>query len=251
MDEPNVPEALALAPELRVSIGSPDVTYFLGRETVIVTKTPGMAVWREKLFVLMARNAIRATAFFKLPPDSVVELGVQSISEIRSYVPGWRCPAVGQIVVAPPNRRTRSRRWHSPHDRRESIRSATTTAAPTRGRRSAVGLAANRSPRPTRDPDRFHARSPSAARRSEHLAYIGKRICGLLMQGSRGAPEPDRLGLEPASSRPASARRSVDTTPPAARSWRRRSAARAYLAVGRRDPNRRETAADHAFCRFS
>jgi KUP system potassium uptake protein len=77
MDEPNVPEALALAPELRVGIGSPDVTYFLGRETVIVTKTPGMAMWREKLFVLMARNAIRATAFFKLPPDSVVELGVQ------------------------------------------------------------------------------------------------------------------------------------------------------------------------------
>ena len=53
------------------------MTYFLGRETVIVTKNPGMAMWREKLFVLMARNAIRATAFFKLPPDSVVELGVQ------------------------------------------------------------------------------------------------------------------------------------------------------------------------------
>ena len=77
MDEPNVPEALALAPELGVSIASADVTYFLGRETVIVTKSPGMAEWREKLFVLMARNAIRATAFFKLPPDSVVELGVQ------------------------------------------------------------------------------------------------------------------------------------------------------------------------------
>ena len=56
---------------------SADVTYFLGRETVIVTKTPGMAMWRERLFVLMAKNAVRATAFFKLPPDSVVELGVQ------------------------------------------------------------------------------------------------------------------------------------------------------------------------------
>ena len=44
---------------------------------MIVTKRPGMATWREKLFVLMARNAIRATAFFRLPPDSVVELGVQ------------------------------------------------------------------------------------------------------------------------------------------------------------------------------
>jgi KUP system potassium uptake protein len=77
MDEPNVPEALALARERGVAIDFEDVTYFLGRETVIVTKNPGMATWREQLFVLMARNAIRATAFFKLPPDSVVELGVQ------------------------------------------------------------------------------------------------------------------------------------------------------------------------------
>jgi KUP system potassium uptake protein len=36
-----------------------------------------MAIWREKLFVLMTRNAVRATAFFRLPPERVVELGVQ------------------------------------------------------------------------------------------------------------------------------------------------------------------------------
>jgi KUP system potassium uptake protein len=77
MDDPNVPEALARASEQDLQIDFSDVTYFLGRETVIVTKHPGMATWREKLFVLMSRNAIRATAFFKLPPDSVVELGVQ------------------------------------------------------------------------------------------------------------------------------------------------------------------------------
>ena len=50
---------------------------FLGRETLIVTKAPGMAMWRERLFVLMARNAVRATTFFRLPPERVVELGVQ------------------------------------------------------------------------------------------------------------------------------------------------------------------------------
>jgi KUP system potassium uptake protein len=77
MDEPNVPEALALGTDPVLATDFSDVTYFLGRETVIVTKNPGMAMWREKLFVLMARNAIRATAFFKLPPESVVELGVQ------------------------------------------------------------------------------------------------------------------------------------------------------------------------------
>jgi KUP system potassium uptake protein len=54
-----------------------DVTYFLGRETLIVGGGPGMAKWRERLFVLMARNAVRATAFFRLPPERVVELGVQ------------------------------------------------------------------------------------------------------------------------------------------------------------------------------
>jgi KUP system potassium uptake protein len=77
MDEPNVPEALANAGDQGLVIDVADVTYFLGRETVIITNHPGMAPWRERLFVLMARNAARATAFFKLPADSVVELGVQ------------------------------------------------------------------------------------------------------------------------------------------------------------------------------
>ena len=54
-----------------------DVTYFLGRETLIVTRQEGMAGWRERLFVLMARNAVRAPSFFRLPPERVVELGVQ------------------------------------------------------------------------------------------------------------------------------------------------------------------------------
>src|SRR4029453_4817424 len=76
MDEPNVPEALQLAREQVLDVDFADVTYFLGRETVIVTKAPGMAMWREKLFVLMARNAVRAPTFFRLPAERVVELGV-------------------------------------------------------------------------------------------------------------------------------------------------------------------------------
>jgi KUP system potassium uptake protein len=77
MQDPIVPEALALAHDQGVEMDPEDVTYFLGRETIIVTRRRGMAVWREKLFVLMARNAVRATAFFRLPPERVVELGVQ------------------------------------------------------------------------------------------------------------------------------------------------------------------------------
>jgi KUP system potassium uptake protein len=75
MEDPNVPEALEQAREQGLEIDTEDVTYFLGRETIIVTRREGMAIWREKLFVLMARNAVRATAFFRLPPERVVELG--------------------------------------------------------------------------------------------------------------------------------------------------------------------------------
>ena len=77
MEDPNVPEALLQARDLGLAIDLDDLTYFLGRETIIVTRKRGMAIWREKLFVLMARNAVRATAFFRLPPERVVELGVQ------------------------------------------------------------------------------------------------------------------------------------------------------------------------------
>jgi KUP system potassium uptake protein len=77
MEDPNVPEALLQARGQGLPIDLDDTTYFLGRETIIVTHKKGMAIWREKLFVLMARNAVRATAFFRLPPERVVELGVQ------------------------------------------------------------------------------------------------------------------------------------------------------------------------------
>jgi KUP system potassium uptake protein len=77
MQDPDVPSALLAARDLGVELDLDDLTYFLGRETIIVTRRPGMAVWREQLFVVMARNAVRATAFFHLPPERVVELGVQ------------------------------------------------------------------------------------------------------------------------------------------------------------------------------
>jgi KUP system potassium uptake protein len=77
MEDPHVPDALLQARQHGVPLDEDDVTYFLGRETIIVTRRRGMAIWREKLFVLMARNAVRATAFFRLPPERVVELGVQ------------------------------------------------------------------------------------------------------------------------------------------------------------------------------
>ncbi len=77
MEDPDIPQALLQIKAKGVPIDPDDVTFFLGRETIVVSDRPGMAKWREKLFVLMARNAVGATAFFKLPPERVVELGVQ------------------------------------------------------------------------------------------------------------------------------------------------------------------------------
>jgi KUP system potassium uptake protein len=78
MEDPDVPRALLKAAKDRGMVFDyQDVVYFLGRQTILVTDREGMALWREKLFVLMSRNAVRATAYFRLPPERVVELGVQ------------------------------------------------------------------------------------------------------------------------------------------------------------------------------
>ncbi|HET8613848.1 MAG TPA: potassium transporter Kup [Sphingomonas sp.] len=54
-----------------------ETSFFLGRQTLVKASRPGMAVWREKLFAWMLRNAESAMEFFKLPPNRVVELGSQ------------------------------------------------------------------------------------------------------------------------------------------------------------------------------
>ena len=78
MEDPHVPRALMAAAKARgMKFDFQDVVYFLGRQTILVTDRKGMAIWREKLFVLMSRNAVRATAYFRLPTERVVELGVQ------------------------------------------------------------------------------------------------------------------------------------------------------------------------------
>jgi KUP system potassium uptake protein len=77
MEEPNVPRALAELREKGLEFKPMETTYFLGRETLIPSNKPGMALWRERLFSVMHRNARTATSFFCLPPNRVVELGAQ------------------------------------------------------------------------------------------------------------------------------------------------------------------------------
>ena len=74
-EQPNVPELLAGLEQLKLVPDS--TTFFLGRETLLATERPGMAIWRERLFAWMTRNAQAAPFFFRLPPNRVVELGAQ------------------------------------------------------------------------------------------------------------------------------------------------------------------------------
>ncbi|MHB1678347.1 MAG: potassium transporter Kup [Sulfuriferula sp.] len=76
-DGPDLPLALATVKIRGVALNLMETSFFLSRETLITTKMPGMAPWREKLFVSMARNGSSATAFFHIPTNRVIELGTQ------------------------------------------------------------------------------------------------------------------------------------------------------------------------------
>jgi KUP system potassium uptake protein len=82
METPDVPamlESLATRdlPGPKLRIRPMETTWFLGRETLLPTGRAPMARWRKRLFVVMARNAQGASAFFGLPPNRVVEMGAQ------------------------------------------------------------------------------------------------------------------------------------------------------------------------------
>lgn len=77
MEDPDVPQVFAAAEAHGFKLQTAKTTYFLSRETIIASDRPGMFKWRERLFAFMSRNAQSATAFFRLPPNRVVELGMQ------------------------------------------------------------------------------------------------------------------------------------------------------------------------------
>jgi len=77
MDEINVPAALAQLKHIGPQCKMMDTSFFLARQTLLPSSRPGMAIWREKLFAWMLRNAESAMEFFKLPTNRVVELGSQ------------------------------------------------------------------------------------------------------------------------------------------------------------------------------
>ena len=77
MEEVDVPSALAQLKGCGPQCKMMDTSFFLARQTLLPSSRPGMAIWREKLFAWMLRNAESAMEFFKLPTNRVVELGSQ------------------------------------------------------------------------------------------------------------------------------------------------------------------------------
>ena len=87
METPDVPSIAEAVTTRGLPMNIRNISFYLGRETLIPIKRRGvdfrewflrrMPMWRKRLFVLMANNARPATAFFNLPPNRVVELGLQ------------------------------------------------------------------------------------------------------------------------------------------------------------------------------
>ncbi len=76
-EDPDVPNMLETVTVCGTPFDMMDTTFFLSRESIVATDRPGMALWRDKLFAFMSRNAIPATAFFQIPGNRLIELGTQ------------------------------------------------------------------------------------------------------------------------------------------------------------------------------
>jgi KUP system potassium uptake protein len=77
MQQTDVPMALLACMKKGLRIDPARTSYFLGRETLLTSGKARMMKWRKTLFAFISRNARPATAYFGLPPNRVVELGMQ------------------------------------------------------------------------------------------------------------------------------------------------------------------------------
>ena len=77
METPDIPALLPQLARFGLVLEPMQVSYFLGRETLLPTGVQRLSRWRKRLFIVMSRNAQSATAFFNLPPNRVVEMGAQ------------------------------------------------------------------------------------------------------------------------------------------------------------------------------
>jgi len=77
MQTPDIPYALKLCGAGKLPFDMETTSFFVSRALVVSGAKPGMAKWRERLFIALSKNAMNATDFFKIPPNRVVEMGTQ------------------------------------------------------------------------------------------------------------------------------------------------------------------------------
>ena len=77
MESPNIPRDLEKLRDLGIAFDPMQASYFLGRDVMVPSMAPKLPMWRRWLFLFLARNAVPATEFFRIPSDRVVELGVR------------------------------------------------------------------------------------------------------------------------------------------------------------------------------
>ena len=76
-EDPDVPALLEESGRRGFAFEMMETSFFVSRETLIPTGAPGMAIWRERIFASMSKNAVKASEFFQIPTNRVVELGTQ------------------------------------------------------------------------------------------------------------------------------------------------------------------------------
>jgi KUP system potassium uptake protein len=77
METPHLPKALAIVRKEGLSFDIMSTTFFLSRRTLKASKTSGMPIWQDRIFIVLARSADDASSYFRLPTDRVVEIGTQ------------------------------------------------------------------------------------------------------------------------------------------------------------------------------
>jgi len=77
MEAHDVPVALELCRRHGLPVDASDASFFLGRESLIPSAQPDLPRWQEDIFIMLSGLAVGATAYFRIPPGRVVELGTQ------------------------------------------------------------------------------------------------------------------------------------------------------------------------------
>jgi KUP system potassium uptake protein len=77
MEQPDVPAALRACASHGLEIDPRQASYFLGRRAIRMSPRAPMPMWQQRIFIMLANQSARAIEFFRIPPDRVVELGMQ------------------------------------------------------------------------------------------------------------------------------------------------------------------------------